>query len=734
MSGGSKDKKIKGFRSLTVTLSAIFLLITLVILLIASGLEIYLSFKIQKKAVFDQEKLIAQEAADAVKGFIEEKISLLKVASRLDYLDPLLGTSSNSYCTDSSSQVTPSLGKLLSAETAFRQLVLFDSKKIELSRASRVSETTSGGLIQFDIDEIFTNLKKNGEYVGSVYIDKISNEPIIVLAAPVENIFGDIEGAVIAEVNLKFMWDFVSQLKIGVNGLAYVVNREGNLIAFNDISRILKEENLSSIGKVSEFVKDGKENEENFFIYSKGILGTNVVSDYVSIGTPDWAVVVELPATEAYAGVIYQLEFTILVVILIIILGTGFSFYLSKILTEPIINLRNAAEEISKGRFDVRAEIKSKDEIGELASDFNNMAKEIKIRTQELSEGLGRLKSLVESVRLGVIMVDLSLNIILANSAAKRILGKSPSQNLTFKHLSEKIKGSIDISQALSFYVKNGKSLNIQEAVIGERYFRFFMSPVRDVVDKIFIGAVVIIEDITEEKRLDKMRTEIVSITSHQLRTPSTIIKGNLDMLLDGDIGGITPEQKDVLNDVYMGNERMIRLINDLMDAAKIEEGKFKLTIETARLEDVVADVIEEMLPLAKSKKVELLYKKPAENLPEIKINVSRIKQVLQNLIVNAIQYSAIDDKGMVEVEISNEGRFLRFSVKDNGLGIPEDEQPKLFERFFRGSNITKLDPGGGSGLGLYIARAIIEQGGGKISFVSEENKGTIFNVTFPIN
>jgi hypothetical protein len=229
MSGESKDKKIKGFRSLTVTLSAIFLLITLVILLIASGLEIYLSFKIQKKAVFDQEKLIAQEAADAVKGFIEEKISLLKLASRLDYLDPLLGTSSNSYCTDSSFQVNPSLGKLLSTEKAFRQLILFDSEKIELSRASRVSETTSSGLIQLDIDEIFTNLKKNGEYVGSVYIDKVSNEPIIVLAAPVENIFGDIKGAVIAEVNLKFMWDFVSQLKIGTNGLAYVVNKEGNL-------------------------------------------------------------------------------------------------------------------------------------------------------------------------------------------------------------------------------------------------------------------------------------------------------------------------------------------------------------------------------------------------------------------------------------------------------------------------------------------------------------------------
>ncbi|MFA5248360.1 MAG: ATP-binding protein [Patescibacteria group bacterium] len=722
----AKAKKTTRFKSLTVALSAIFLLLTLAVLLITSGLETYLSFKIQQKAIASQEELIAQGAANTVRSFIKEKTSLLETVAKLGYVTPL-------------SQTEPSMNKLLSLEPAFRQLVLLDSQQQEVLRVSRVSKTESDQAMEFNKSEAFSKLNEKEVYISPVYIQKVTNEPMMAIAVPVKNVFGDVEGVLVADVKLKFMWDLVDQLKVGTRGLTYVVDRQGNLIAFGDVSRVLKEENLASLEKVSEFIRGDKIGGKSLIAFSRGILGTNVVSDYAPLGTPDWAAVVELPVTEAYAGVINQLWLTILIIILIIALGAGFGIYLSRIITKPIITLRNAAEEISRGKLETKVEIKSRDEIGELAESFNFMTQKLLIsrekieeKVKELSAEHGKIFSLVESVRLGVVMVDLSLNVILANSAAKKILGKSPLENLTFKNLSEKLKGNIDISQALSFYVKSGKSLNIQEAMIDSRYFRFFMSPVRDIIDKIFIGAVVIIEDITEEKRLEKMRTEIVSITSHQLRTPSTIIKGNLEMLLDGDIGKISKMQKEVLTDVYLGNERMIRLINDLMDASKIEEGKFKLITESAKLEDLTAEIIKELLPLADEKKVALIYDRSTEVLPEIKINIQRVKQVLQNLIVNSVLYSAVDDKGRVEVTVKKEGKFLKFSVKDNGIGIPKDEQDKLFERFFRGSNVTKLDPGGGSGLGLYIARAVIEQGGGKITFVSQENKGTTFNATFP--
>lgn len=427
--------------------------------------------------------------------------------------------------------------------------------------------------------------------------------------------------------------------------------------------------------------------------------------------------------------------------LVILLVGVAFAFISVLRLTKDLKLLRNLAEEVRRGNLKAKTNIKSGDEIGDLAKSFNQMTENLlksrqgmEEKVKELSAEHGKLASLVESVRLGVVMVDLSLNVILANSAAKKVFGKPAAKNITFKDLSSKLVSSVDISQALSYYVHTGTPLNIQEVTIDDRYFRLFMSPVRDIVEKVFIGAVVIMEDITEQKKLDKMRTEIVSITSHQLRTPSTIIKGNLEMVLGGDVGEVNKDQKELLEDTYLGNERMIRLINDLMDVAKIDEGKFKVALEPAQLEDTVAEVVKNLMPLAQEKKVSLAYTHSSSPLPPVKINRQRVSQVIQNIIDNAIKYSSIDDKGKVSIEIQEGSKFLEFIVKDNGIGIPANEQDKMFERFSRGSNSTKLDPGGGSGLGLYIAKAVVEQGGGRIWFESKEGEGTIFHATFPYN
>ena len=414
--------------------------------------------------------------------------------------------------------------------------------------------------------------------------------------------------------------------------------------------------------------------------------------------------------------------------------------FMRKAVVDPIKRLNMVTQRITEGDLSRRVEVRTTDEIGDLSLSFNKMTEklvdangDLLAKVKELSEEHGRLSSLVESVKLGVVMVDLRLTVILANQSARTIFGKPQAKTISFKDMSDKIKGSVNISQALSYYVHAGKPLNIQEVMIGEAYYRLFMSPVRDIIEHIFIGAVVVMEDITEQKKLDKMRTEIVSVTSHQLRTPATIVKGNLEMVLGGDVGKITKAQKELLDDTYSGNERMIRLINDLMDAAKINEGKLVFPLAPVQLEDIVEEVTKENQAFADEKRVKLAYIKPAENLPKVNLNKEKIKQVFQNLIDNAVKYSSIDDKGRVEVGIQSDDKFLRFAVKDNGIGIPKGDQEKMFERFSRGSNSTKLDPGGGSGLGLYIAKAVVEQAGGKIWFESKEGEGSTFYVAFPI-
>lgn len=413
---------------------------------------------------------------------------------------------------------------------------------------------------------------------------------------------------------------------------------------------------------------------------------------------------------------------------------------LGRVVISNITKLKEAILEIQKGRLDRLIEINTKDEIGELAVSFNEMTKKllnsqevVNAKITELAGEHGKLASLVESIKLGVVMVDLSLNVILSNTAARDVFGKTTNKPLVFKDLSEKIKGKVNISQALSTYVRAGKPLNIQEVMIDNTYYRLFMSPVRDITQKVFIGAVFVMEDVSEQKKLDRMRSEIVSITSHQLRTPATIIKGNLDMVLGGDVGKISPQQRELLQDTYMGNERMIHLVNDLMDVSKIDEGNFVLLTEPVDLENLVAEVVKEVAPFAVEKHVDLAFARGSEVLPKVKINSQKVKQVIQNLIDNAIKYSASNKNGRVKVEVVSDGQFLKFSVHDNGIGIPDADQSRIFVRFYRGSNSTRLDPGGGSGLGLYIAKGVVEQGGGKIWFDSKEGEGTSFYATFPI-
>jgi two-component system, OmpR family, sensor histidine kinase VicK len=401
------------------------------------------------------------------------------------------------------------------------------------------------------------------------------------------------------------------------------------------------------------------------------------------------------------------------------------------------------AEEMREKTYKLESTIneikKSRAILYSLAEDIQGEKEKIEVkvkeRTREISENLGRMESLVESVKLGIIMVDLSLNIILTNSTAKAIFGKFPGESLDFQELEKNLK-DVNLSQALSTYVQAGKPTNIKEAVLRGRYFRIYLSPVRDINEKYFIGAVMIIEDITDSKMLDQMRSEIISTTSHQLRTPLSVVKGNLEMILGGDFGELKKEQREILEEAAGGNDRMIKLVNDLMDVSKITDNKLELKMVPVQLETLASESVKELMPFAAKNKVSLVYNPPKNPLREVKVDLMRTKQVLQNMIDNAIKYSRAVKDGAVKVAVMEikEKNMVQVVVKDNGVGIPKEEQGKIFERFFRASNAVMQDPGGGTGLGLYIAKAVVEQLGGKFWFESEGiGKGTSFYCALPI-
>ncbi len=231
--------------------------------------------------------------------------------------------------------------------------------------------------------------------------------------------------------------------------------------------------------------------------------------------------------------------------------------------------------------------------------------------------------------------------------------------------------------------------------------------------------------------KLDQMKSEIISVVAHQLRTPLSAIKWTLKMLLDGDVGALPEEQHALLAKGFESNERMIMLINDLLSVDRLESGKFKYVFVPVQFEELLRAMVSDLLPVADEKKVHVELDLPPTLLPKIKVDPDKIHDVLQNLIDNAIKYSKAG--GTVHVTLTQEDKYLRLAVKDQGIGIPDSEKDKIFARFFRATNATRTETNG-SGLGLFIAQSIVKRHGGNVWFESREGEGTTFFATLPLS
>ena len=362
----SKIKKLvtilMNLRGLAVTITIAFLSVSAMALLVSGSINIYNIFVSNKNVIAKQQQVIAGNVVNQVRSFIQDKFVILSSVSSVSNLGTI----------DSEAQKLI-LSKLLGLDSSFRQIVLLDSQNRELNRVSRLSNSALGQLNNKHIKEVLSQMSSNKVSFSPVFVDEVTYEPVIVIAVPIKNILGDKTGIILAEVNLKFMWDIIGSMKIGKKGLAYVVDREGKLIAFSDVGRVIKGENLSKLSKVSHYIKSKNLTIEPTADISKGILGTNAVASYVPLGQPDWAVMIELPVMEAYAPLINSMILSILVMIFSFLFAIIIGIYLSKRISQPIIYLRDATKIISKGELNTKIEVSSKNEIGDLAENFNQM-------------------------------------------------------------------------------------------------------------------------------------------------------------------------------------------------------------------------------------------------------------------------------------------------------------------------------------------------------------------------
>ena len=250
------------------------------------------------------------------------------------------------------------------------------------------------------------------------------------------------------------------------------------------------------------------------------------------------------------------------------------------------------------------------------------------------------------------------------------------------------------------------------------------------ILNKKVIGTIKVFRDITNERLIDKAKTEFVSLASHQLRTPLSTVNWYAEMLLAGDVGELNGKQKKYLEEVYHSNQRMVELVNALLDVSRLELGTFTMEPKPTNITELTRDVIDEQKPQINEKEINFSFS--SEKISLINADPKLLRMVVQNLLSNSVKYTP--NRGKIELSISlfNEKNVL-LKIIDTGYGIPKNQHNKIFEKLFRADNVRNKDTDG-TGLGLYIVKSIVENSGGKIWFESpKENKGTTFYVTLPI-
>ncbi len=379
------DSKTRTGRSLRATLAIAFVGLSLAVLLIATGSEMVFYYQTQREAVADRQRLVAQDAANTVAGFIQEQFGVLEAAATLGDLASAPQQDRDRV-----------LGSLLGLEPALRQLVVLDSQGRELAGASRVSVAMSVTLTGEVRSELLAQVEQGERFISPVYVDEVTSEPMMLIAVAATNPFGDFQGVLVAEVNLKFMWELVDRLEIGETGQAYVVDKQGNLVAFGDTARVLRGENVGHLSEVGEFMRGSAPLDQTGASLSTGIDGNTVVGTYVPLGTPDWAVVVELAWEEAYRAIIRQALLSLGITLAIAVVAGLLSVRVARRLILPLANLTGAATRIAEGEMDLQAAVGGPREVASLATAFNSMTVQLRQTLDGLAQQNVHLRAAVQ--------------------------------------------------------------------------------------------------------------------------------------------------------------------------------------------------------------------------------------------------------------------------------------------------------------------------------------------------
>lgn len=582
---------------------------------------------------------------------------------------------------------------LIKENGPFESVSIIDVKGKEVLKNHKFFLAAAEDLRDLSADELFSEILSGKIYRSKVAISKLS-EPIMVVAVPLAPRTGF--SAIVAEINLKFLLEVVRGVKVSDGGVVYIVDQDGFIIAHPNTSLVFGRRNIFP-RKIVELAISGKEVDTRSEELSyEDDAGNEVFAVLLPFEPTNWAIAVESPRNLALvssqrivsvAVISFMLEIALLALLVwnyINLVKTAFLFYNEKNQREAILNsLYDGVLEYNERSVVVLMNPKAEEILGTKFKDIDGL-----VILPDILNKKPELKSLVEVMYPALAPYT---------SSVKELTGtRAKTMEL---HTSTDLKLRVTITNVLD------QTGDIK-------------------------GFLKILHDVSREQLISRIKSEFVSIAAHQLRTPLSAIKWTLKLLLDGDAGELTASQLEFLQKGYAINERMIKLVSDLLNAARIEEGRFGYEFKEIDLGRFLSNTADNYKPLALSKYVNLVFGNNAGDLQPIFGDPEKLALAINNLLDNAIKYTP--SGGTITFKLDKKDNDAVITISDSGVGIPAAEQKRAFSKFFRASNVMRMETEG-TGLGLFIVRNVVRRHGGKITFSSRENQGTTFIITLPL-
>lgn len=556
-------------------------------------------------------------------------------------------------------------------------------------------------LRNFYINHLSSNLKSNATLVANILEDDLSTNNLSQIKLKTKDLGKELETRITI---------------IDINGIVLGDSEKDPALMENHADRPEIKEALQ--GKIGKSIRYSSTLEIDMLYIAIPIIKNGQILGVVRLS---------LPLTDVNRGIVNLRKIIILATLIALAIASITSLIISLTITRPLQEMTKVSQKISKGDFSKKLKICRQDEIGQLANSLNLMSEELENKIRIISEDKDKMKVVLSSVIEGIIAIDKEGRIILFNNALKnmtdyssdRVLGKFHWEIIRNNQLNELLKEALQKGQPLT-----------QEITIFSPQEKIFRASANPLTEKNEVwGAVVVLNDITEIKKLEKMRSEFVANVSHELRTPLTSIQGFVETLKDGAINDPGKAQY-FLAIIEKQSNRLNNLIEDILQLSKIESQEIIMNLQSINLRDLIDKAISEF-----KKKIEQKNHKIKINispqLPLIKTDPEQIEVVFRNLLDNAIKYTP--NGGEIYISAFEKAENIYIEVADNGIGISAEHLPRIFERFYRvdKDRSRKL---GGTGLGLAIVKHIVQAHGGTIGVESKPGKGSKFFFTLPKN